>query len=130
MQTIKFTIPGEPVAKPRQTRSDKWKKRPCVMKYRAWADHARLCAGSLPSTCSIEEMRCVANFSPPESWSKKKRLACIGQRHRTTPDADNVGKAVLDSLFDQDSPVADLVVRKRYDWTPRVDIEIDYEPGA
>jgi len=30
-----------PVPKPRQTRSDKWKQRPCVMRYRAFADEVR-----------------------------------------------------------------------------------------
>lgn len=31
----------EPVAKPRMTKKDKWAKRPCVMKYRAYKDMLR-----------------------------------------------------------------------------------------
>ena len=34
-----------PVAKPRQTRSDVWKKRPCVVKYRQFADDLREAIG-------------------------------------------------------------------------------------
>lgn len=31
-----------PIGKPRMTRADKWKKRPAVMRYRAFCDEARL----------------------------------------------------------------------------------------
>ena len=35
-------IDVNPVPKPRQTRSDVWKKRPAVMRYRQFADELRL----------------------------------------------------------------------------------------
>jgi len=40
-----ITVPGNPVGKPRMTRKDKWAQRPCVLRYREWADRARAAAG-------------------------------------------------------------------------------------
>ena len=34
-------IPVTPVSKPRMTQRDKWKKRPCVLRYRAYCDALR-----------------------------------------------------------------------------------------
>lgn len=126
MPTKQFTIPGEPIGKPRMTRADKWKKRPCVLAYRAWADVARLSAGALPAAEAIDEIECVAYFRPPPSWSQKKQAAVIGKPHCVKPDADNVLKSVCDALFKQDSALADLIVRKRYGWESRIDVTIDY----
>jgi len=39
-----LTVPGEIVPKPRMTKSDKWKRRDCVLRYREWCDKLRLCA--------------------------------------------------------------------------------------
>jgi Holliday junction resolvase RusA-like endonuclease len=55
----------------------------------------------------------------PLSWSKKKKALYAGQYHAQKPDADNVGKAVLDALTDcgawvDDSQVASLPVIKRW----------------
>lgn len=132
-RVFRFTVPGEPVSKPRQTRRDKWEQRECVVRYRAWADLARLharMAGTLPPAETIKELRCTCYFLPPESWNAKSRSSVIGERHNVRPDVDNLAKAVLDSLFKQDQAIADLVVRKRYDWTPRVEIEIEYAPAG
>src|SRR3990167_9026587 len=70
-----FTIKGEPMGKPRMTRRDKWKQRPCVLAYRSWADSARAAFGKTekvvltqPTTLSI-----VAYFSIPASWSTYKK---------------------------------------------------------
>jgi len=41
MKTIEFSLAIGVMGKPRQTRADVWKKRPCVMAYRAWADKLR-----------------------------------------------------------------------------------------
>ena len=40
LETIEIDIC--PVAKPRMTQSDKWRERPAVVKYRAFADELRL----------------------------------------------------------------------------------------
>jgi len=40
-------VPGAPIPKPRQTRRDKWARRPCVLRYREWADQIRAAAGAI-----------------------------------------------------------------------------------
>lgn len=130
-RVFRFTIPQEAIGKPTQSRRDRWEQRECVVRYRAWADLARLYArqaGSLPMVDTITDFRVTCYFLPPESWSAKHRTAVIGERHRVKPDSDNIAKAIFDSLYRQDQGIADLVVRKRYDWTPRVEIEIEYAP--
>lgn len=55
------------------------------------------------------ELRIVATFAPPPSWSGKKRAAHMGQPHTQKPDLDNIGKAICDGLnrvaFADDSQV-------------------------
>lgn len=131
MPTIKITIPGPPMGKPRQTRSDKWKQRPCVMKYRAWADLARLCVqqqvGKLPDPDMILAFSIAAFFEIPESYSSKKRLKLLGERHRVKPDGDNALKAAMDVLFSDDQAIADGSFKKRWAETSRMEITIEYE---
>jgi len=125
MAIIKIIIPGPPVSKPRMTQRDRWKQRPCVMRYRNWCDHAREIVGKqIPPTGDILELNWVAYFAPPKSWSKNKRLATVGQLHRQKPDRDNIDKAVLDCLFKEDSGVAVGRIEKRWGNSPRLEIEI------
>jgi len=113
MTQVHFTIRGEPIGKPRQTRSDVWKKRPCVMKYRAWADEARRQA---PKDLPMEPttIHVLAYFTMPESWSKKKRAAMVGNLHQSTPDVDNCAKSLLDALWKEDKSIAILRIEKRW----------------
>jgi hypothetical protein len=56
----------EPIGKPRMTRSDKWKKRPEVMRYRAFCDEVRLRKLTMPESGAH-----VTFVLPmPASWSK------------------------------------------------------------
>ena len=127
---IVLVIPGEPVSKPRMTQRDKWAQRPCVMKYRAWADKARAIAGSLPPTSRIASLDWVAYFEPAESLSAKKRAALLGKPHRNRPDRDNIDKATLDSLFTNDSGIARGVIQKTWDENARVEITITLEDSS
>lgn len=43
----------------------------------------------------------------PGSWSRAKRLAMEGMPHESTPDRDNLEKALLDSVYGQDCHVWD-----------------------
>lgn len=121
---IRFIIPGPPVGKPRMTRRDKWKQRDCVMRYRAWADLARDCAGKLPPAETVVRLNWVAYFDPPKSWPKHKREAVMGQLHRAKPDRDNIDKAVLDSLFNEDSGVAAGTIEKVWGSPARLEVEV------
>lgn len=98
----KYVIYGQPVPKPRQTRSDRWKKRPCVMRYREFADRAREVVGEVGDVVGLSAK---FYFSMPSSWSGKKKGEMLGKPHRAKPDLDNCVKAVMDALLPQDSGV-------------------------
>ena len=98
---IKF-YPILPVPKPRMTRQDKWKKRGCVMQYRAFADEVRARGVRLPEAYHV-----VFILPMPKSWPKKKRVEMCGKPHQQTPDKDNMEKALLDALYGNDAHVWD-----------------------
>lgn len=125
MSAIRFTIEGDPVPAPRMTQRDKWMKRPCVVRYRAWKDKARASAGELPPVETIASVSWLAVFSPPKSWSKKRRAAAIGKLHRSKPDRDNLDKALLDALFPEDSGIAAGTLRKIWGVAERMEVVIE-----
>ena len=101
-----FTIPGAPMGKPRMTQRDKWAQRDCVMQYRAWCDRARLnCLGVTATPVALDF---TAHIPMPPSWSKKKQAAMAGELHRQKPDLDNIAKAIMDALWEDDSGIAHL----------------------
>ena len=97
-----------PMGKPRMTRADKWKKRPEVLRYRAFCDHVRLLG------VKLSEANSHATFilPMPKSWSKKKRAEMNGKPHQSKPDKDNLEKALLDALFEDDAHIWDSRVTK------------------
>jgi Holliday junction resolvase RusA-like endonuclease len=128
---IRITIPGPPMGKPRMTQRDKWAKRPCVLRYREWADKARDCAakaGGLPSPEKIRRITMMAYFSPPKSLPKWRRELMLGALHRVKPDMDNILKC-MDALFTEDSAIPAGAIEKRWDETPRLEITIEVEDG-
>ncbi len=97
-----------PVPKPRQTRADKWKTRPAVMRYRAFCDEVRLRKVYLPESGAH-----ITFVMPmPLSWSKKKREQLNGKPHQSKPDCDNMLEALMDALFDDHSSVWDCRITK------------------
>lgn len=122
---IHFTIRGEPMGKPRQTRADVWKKRPCVMRYREWADSARAQApANLPK--SPWSVSIVAYLQIPPSWSNKRKGEMRGKFHQSKPDADNIIKSVLDALWEQDQSIAVCAITKFWEDGngPRVEVKV------
>jgi Holliday junction resolvase RusA-like endonuclease len=99
-----FTVKGLPMGKPRMTQRDKWQKRPCVIRYREYCDKIRGEAGEIPADPLAVHIK--AYLPMAESWSKKKKAASAGQRQRLKPDWDNIGKAICDALFSEDSCIA------------------------
>lgn len=98
----------DPVAYVRQTQADRWKKRSSVLKYRAFRDVVRLQAGNwLPPDDAIIQF----HIPMPKSWSKKRRAAMEGKRHRQTPDLDNLCKAFYD-CFGEDKHISGYTARK------------------
>ena len=84
------------------TRSDKWNERPSVMSYRAYGDELRL---KLPGYEPPETFTIEFALPMPKSWSNKKRKAMNGCPHQQKPDIDNLVKAFLDHLCEDDSYV-------------------------
>lgn len=121
-----FTYRGAPIGKPRMTQSDRWKKRPRVLKYRAFADAIREAAGQLPG--DPDGVLVTAFIAIPKSWPTKKQTRLAGKPCKQKPDHDNIAKAVGDSLFEEDCGIW-LGVTLKY-WCPqgeeRLEIEVLY----
>jgi len=117
-----ITIQIAPMGKPRMTKRDKWQKRDCVMRYRAYADFIRLYA-KIPGWFT-GEVSWIAYLPIPKSWSKKKILAMAGQAHEQTPDRDNIDKGILDALLKNDSCIhAGVMLKLRDDGNgPRIEL--------
>lgn len=101
-----FTI--TPMGKPRMTRADKWKKRPEVMRYRAFCDEVRL--NNIPFPEAGGHITFILPM--PQSWSKKKREQFNGKPHQSKPDFDNLIKALSDAIFADDAHIWDCRVTK------------------
>lgn len=100
------------MGKPRMTQRDVWKKRPVVLRYRDYCDRIREAAPALLAQVDVYAIEVTAHIAMPASWSKKKKAALYEQICRGKPDWDNIGKAVCDALFKEDSIIADGRVLK------------------
>lgn len=109
----KYTFDIEPMGKPRMVRSDKWSDRECVVRYWAFKDDlvrkARLYRYKVPGRLHLEFI-----LSMPESWSEKKKKRMDGKPHEQKPDIDNLEKAFLDCLCENDSYVWSVNKTKRW----------------
>jgi len=123
---LNFVVFHEPVGAPRMTQQDKWKKRPCVTRYRDFKDAIRKVSGAMPDSSKVMSLSWVAFFTPPESWSKKRRAAAMGELHRSKPDLDNIAKGVFDALFTDDSGIAKGTFEKRWGDQSRLEVTIIY----
>lgn len=132
MPSVTFTIPGNPVGKPRQTRSDKWKKRPCVLRYRDWADSCReqlAQEGGLPAGAVVTNVWAEFYIEPPKSWSKARKEEAIGELHEAKPDIDNLLKSVMDAVLKEDSTVSSVQGSKFWGATPETHVTLRYRKG-
>lgn len=103
-----------PVAKPRMTRSDKWKKRKAVQKY--WnfkKDLKLLCFVARWNPEEKEDLEVTFVIPMPISWSKKKKEQMDGQPHKSRPDLDNLIKAFKDALLPEDSHIHSYAKMKK-----------------
>lgn len=124
-----FIFDGLPVAKPRQTQSDKWKKRPAVTKYRGFADEirAKLAVQGFFTFKNITGLKITYYISPSkkrekEVWDAEIRGSLI--YHDQKPDIDNLVKATLDALFTEDKKIHTIIATKFYRIKPGIRIEI------
>ena len=88
------------------------------MRYRAFADELRaLCAGKV---VLWEATHVLFVLEMPKSWSHRKKLAMDGCWHEQKPDIDNLLKAFLDALHEDDAGVADVRATKIWGYEPAI----------
>lgn len=105
----------------RQTQADRWKKRPAVLRYRAFADELRLAAAAQNFFLGD---RCIMIFeiAMPKSWSNKKKELMDGKPHTQRPDNDNCIKSCQDVLLIEDSSVHTVFAAKFWAYEGRIRI--------
>jgi Holliday junction resolvase RusA-like endonuclease len=104
-----------PVPKPRMSQRDRFRKRPAVLRYRAYADALRAAGVQLPHACI-----CVCYLPMPTSWSVQHRRQRNGTAHRVRPDASNLLKAIEDACCANDARLDDSRSIKRWATRGRV----------
>lgn len=116
-----FTITGaDPMGAPRQTRADKWLRRPCVLRYREFRDKIKAATNGV-----MKEplgMVVIAYLTIPRSIRGAKREAMLGTVHRVKPDADNIYKAVSDAIIENDQRICLQVCFKGWADEPRIEL--------
>lgn len=129
MQAQTFTIYGLPVAKPRMTRRDKWKKRPCVVRYHEFCDRAREAAGWNRKKTLYAPLALTARVFIEMPKAKRKGVGVLlaGMPCTKKPDWDNLGKSLSDALFWNDEKVWRGAVEKYWDdgKGPRVEVTLE-----
>ena len=121
--TAILVLPLPPVGKPRMTQRDKWAPSAAAKRYLAFRDNVltfyavagkpRIPAGGLWF---------VFHLAMPPSWSKKDREAMCGTPHQQKPDVDNLVKAMLDALFEEDRLVWDVRATKIWALAPCIEV--------
>ena len=111
-------IPVSPVPKPRMTRSDAWKKRPCVTKYWKFKDEIREHEITLLQPWAIHFV-----IPMPKSWSKKKKREFNRTQHQQKPDIDNLVKALFDCIYEDDSHIHTVLATKTWGYVGLIQID-------
>lgn len=119
---VVFEAAITPVPKPRMTRSDRWKKRPGVERYWQYKDDLITEALLQDFKVPAAGYHVIFYMPMPKSWSKKEKERMNGQPHQAKPDKDNLEKAFLDALCDDDSYVYDGRVSKYWAQTGGIKI--------
>ncbi len=133
--TIAFTIHGRPVGKGRPVFSTRGGFPRAVTPAKTRLVESIIYAAALAAvraTTGAEEplgwdgpvvVEISFHFAIPPSWPKWRReIAAAGMGHTSTPDLDNLAKAVLDGvgnlLWKNDSQVSAISIRKAYTTGP------------
>ena len=118
-ETKIYSFVINPCPKPRQTRADRWKQRPCVMKYRAFADALRSFAKQQGYVLG-DSLNITFCIEMPGSWSGKKRKEMDGKPHQQRPDLDNLVKSFQDAMLSEDSGVWNLKAEKLWGYVGQI----------
>lgn len=150
---VNFTIEGAPVGKARPIVTRTVTYTPA--KTARYEDLVRYTAiNSFKGIFDKDEpldVKIMAYFEVPKSLSKKRKALCLSNQELPTkkPDADNVGKIIMDGMnpkmkrdkrlhkmvevmrgiYHDDKQVTTLLVKKRYAERARVDVRIKRDMG-
>lgn len=128
---IKLTLKVEPMGAVRMTGRGKFVK-PNAQRYLAYKNFLQWqVKQQLKDRCILSGALAVDiwfTMPIPQSWSKRKKSAVIGEYHVKKPDADNLVKGVFDSLnkiaWEDDNQVAKLTAVKVYGESPGIEIYV------
>lgn len=132
MQTVSFSVPGDPVPQPRAritTRGGHGHAyTPKSHPVHAYRQAVALCAKSAGVVAATDPVAVVidAVFARPKSHMNKSGVKATAPRI-PRPDVDNIAKAVLDALqtvMGDDTNVSRLVVEKSYGNEARTTVRI------
>ena len=119
MESATYVFQVPPQTAPRMTRRDRWKKRPCVVRYFEYRDQVRAQAVeygiTLPNAFTV-----TFYMAMPKSWSKKKKAVHVGKPCQSKPDLDNVLKGFMDALRTDDASVYAVTASKFWSEQPGV----------
>jgi Holliday junction resolvase RusA-like endonuclease len=131
---IYFVVPGQPVGKGRPRASSQggyvrmYTPAKTVTYEQQIARQATFAMNGMELLTTAINMRIVAFYGIPPSWSKRKQMQALnGELFPGKPDADNVAKAVLDAchvVYLDDKQVTRLLVEKEYSFEPRIEVYI------
>ena len=111
--------PITPVPAPRQSRRDAWNPSPMVQRYRAFKDEVALHRVTLAPAVKLTFW-----MPMPKSWSKAKKGRMRWSPHTSRPDLDNLVKALLDAVYDEDAHVHHIDASKRWERTGAITITV------
>lgn len=107
----KIIIDLPPFPSPRMVRSDKWKKRPVVVKYFQWRkDFVLLCKQQGYTLQDVIDIEFIIEM--PRSWSGYQKRIMDGKPHKQRGDIDNYTKSVMDSFGIEDGFVWSITAKK------------------
>jgi len=122
-----------PVPKPRMTQADRWRKRPCVLRYFDFKDKVRELDIKVDNGDHI-----IFVLPMAKSWGMKKKREKCRQLHDQRPDKDNLEKALLDAVYDEDCEIADtrvtkiwgyngeiIIIKGEYTWTEKLFAQLE-----
>ena len=114
-----------PVASPRMTHADRWKRRRCVVKYFEYRDQVRAIAAEQGFTLP-ERFYLWFQMPMPKSWSQRKKRMMFGEPCRVKPDADNLAKGFFD-CFGEDKHVWSVQITKTWHDIGRITVTLPYD---
>ena len=150
---LEFTVDGKPIGKARPRVTKRATYTPATTtRYEDLVRYAAL--NNLKEDFEENEplsVEVIAFFEVPKSYSRNKKTDCLAGWELPTkmPDADNIGKIIMDGMnpkrklnkqlkkiveiirgvYQDDRQVTKLLVVKRYSESPRVEVRVKRDTG-